>query len=297
MVADLARGADVVWRIRARHHGALRCDYPARRGEADLVYCSISASARAVPCAGGGLRPHRERDLGVMHLEQQRRTRPPSGTADGGRARCTHAFGVILRRPPAPRTHRSRRLPRRLMLSLWRPKTSHAERAQRGAAYPGPRPGMGVHAVGGRTLALQSVGAPISSRACLSAGAPTSATTRAFMTLTHAARTGPSSSHASRMADTFKTWTSVLSQRARIPARPLLSPEEGSRSPHLHARGAFTEVRTRRRQRAHQRVPFHVEAAARAGRPRPTAWRAHARRTRRGAGYADRAWRSCSRSA
>ncbi|MEX2148517.1 MAG: CoA transferase [Candidatus Rokuibacteriota bacterium] len=270
VVADLARHADVVVEnfvpgIMAR----FGCDYPALAGvKPDLVYCSISGFGQTGPMRGRPAFAHIVNAIsGVMHLEQQEAAAPAVGylqTADV--LAGTHAFGVILaallRRG---RTGAGAYLDVSMLEALVAAEDiSMPSVLNGGAEYPGPRPGMVVHAVGGRYLALQTVGAPdLFPRLAALLGPPdirhdarftTPDARRAHWPLLRARITG--------WLDTFKTVEDAVTalSAGRIPCAPVRSPEEVIADPHLQARGAFTDVAHPARGRVRiSAVPFHVD--------------------------------------
>jgi crotonobetainyl-CoA:carnitine CoA-transferase CaiB-like acyl-CoA transferase len=270
VVADLARGADVVVEnfvpgIMAR----FGCDYPALAAvKPDLVYCSISGFGQSGPMRGRPAFAHIVNAIsGVMHLEQQEADAPAVGylqTADV--LAGTHAFGVILaallRRG---RTGAGAYLDVSMLEALVAAEDiSMPSVLNGGAAYPGPRPGMVVHAVGGRYLAMQSVGAPdLFPRLAALLGAPDIRDDPRFATPDARRAHWPElRARITAWLDTFKTVDDAVAalSAGRIPCAPVRSPEEVIADPHLHARGAFTEVPHPARGSVRiSAVPFHVD--------------------------------------
>jgi CoA:oxalate CoA-transferase len=270
VVADLARGADVVVEnfvpgIMAR----FGCDYPALAAvKPDLVYCSISGFGQSGPMRGRPAFAHIVNAIsGVMHLEQQEAEAPAVGylqTADV--LAGTHAFGVILaallRRG---RTGAGAYLDVSMLEALVAAEDiSMPSVLNGGAAYPGPRPGMVVHAVGSRYLALQSVGAPdLFPRLAALLGSPDIRDDPRFTTPDARRAHWPElRARITAWLDTFKTVEDAVAalSAGRIPCAPVRSPEEVIADPHLHARGAFTEVTHPARGSVRiSAVPFHVD--------------------------------------
>src|SRR2546428_147464 len=166
VVLDLARAADVV--VENFLPGVvakLGCDYATLTAvRPDLVYCSISGFGQTGPLSLQPAFHHIVNAMsGVMHLEQQDDPAPRPG--------YLQAADVLAGPPPVGA----------ILAALWRRtrtgKGGHLDVSMleclvaaedinyggmlnAGAEYPGPRPGMVVHGIGGRHVAMQTVGAP-----------------------------------------------------------------------------------------------------------------------------------------
>ena len=127
-----------------------------------------------------------------------------------------------------------------------------------------PRIGMVVQAIGGRYIAMQSAGAPhLWSRLVALIGQPGLATDARFST--------PMARRANwhELLKILRGWLSGYDSvdeavktlaAARIPAVPMLSPEEVIEHPQLAARSAFPEIEHRGRGRVRVTgLPFHVD--------------------------------------
>jgi crotonobetainyl-CoA:carnitine CoA-transferase CaiB-like acyl-CoA transferase len=272
VVADLVRHADVVVEnfvpgIMAR----FGCDYAALTAvNPGLVYCSISGFGQTGPMRGRPAFAHIVNAIsGVMHLEQQESAAPGVGylqTADV--LAGTHAFGMILaallRRG---RTGSGAYLDVSMLEALVAAEDiSTPSVLNGGAEYPGPRPGMVVHEVGGRYLALQTVGAPdLFARLAALLGAPDIRDDARFATPEARREHWPQlRGRITAWLDTFKSVDDavVVLSAGRIPCAPVRSPAEVIADPHLNARGAFAEVA--HPARGHVRisaVPVHVDGA------------------------------------
>ena len=143
-----------------------------------------------------------------------------------------------------------------------------------------PRIGMVVHPIGGRYLAMQSAGAPhLWSRLVALIGHPELATDERFAT-PMARRTNwhDSAARSCATGSTASTaWTrpSQTLAAARIPAVPMLSPEEVIEHPQTgRARSHFRKSSTRPRPRTRDRAAVPCRRHARSPRParRPIAW-------------------------
>jgi crotonobetainyl-CoA:carnitine CoA-transferase CaiB-like acyl-CoA transferase len=123
---------------------------------------------------------------------------------------------------------------------------------------------MLVHAIGGRHVALQAVGAPhLVSRLLALIGRPELATDERFST--PAARRASWPVFAQILRDWLNGFDSVdqavaTLSGARIPSVPMLSPEEVVVHPQMAARSAFPEVAHPTRGTVHvTATPFHVD--------------------------------------
>jgi CoA:oxalate CoA-transferase len=115
-----------------------------------------------------------------------------------------------------------------------------------GPVLTGPRPGMIVHRIGKGHLAMQTVGAPqLWSRLLALLERPELAADPRFATPVARRQ------HWSELRDIIVQWLGRFATvdeavqtltRARIPAVPVLSPQEVVRHPHLQARNAFPTV-------------------------------------------------------
>ncbi len=194
----------------------------------DLVYCSISGF--------GQTGPWRERQAfahiinaasGMMHLDQGDLEAPRASNLQAADVLAgTHAFGAILaalRR--RDRTGQGAYLDVSMLEALVAADdVSYAAVLNGGETQGSPRPAMGVYAVGGRHLALQTGGAAaLWPRLQELLGRPELATDPRFATPDQRRRN-----------DALRT--------ARIPAAAVLRPDEVAVHPHLVARGAFPTV-------------------------------------------------------
>src|SRR3989442_1084716 len=166
VVLDLAHAADVV--VENFLPGVvakLGCDYATLTSvRRDLVYCSISGFGQTGPLS---LQPAFHHIInamsGVMHLEQQDDPAPRPGYLQAADVLAgTHAFGAILaalwRRT---RTGKGGHLDVSMLECLVAAEDiNYGGMLNASAEYPGPRPGMVVHGIGGRHVAMQTVGAP-----------------------------------------------------------------------------------------------------------------------------------------
>jgi len=251
-VRDLARKADVaVENFAPGVAQRLGIDYDSLAAvKPDLVYCSISGF--------GQTGPWRERPAfahiihaasGLMHLEQGDLEAPRSANLQAADVLAgTHAFGAILaalwRRQ---RTGQGARLDVSMLEALVAADdVSIAAGLNGGEKIGAPRPGMGVYEVGGRHLALQVVGSmDLWPRLLAMMERPEFAQDPRFATPVARRQHWPELRDlVGAWLQRFKTVEDALEalNAARIPAAPVLEPQEVITHPHLLARGAFPEV-------------------------------------------------------
>jgi len=283
VVLDLARIADVVVEnFVPGVVGRLGCDYATLSTvRPDLVYCSISGYGQTGPLRDGQAFAHIINAVsGLMHLEQSPDAAPRVGYLQAADVLAgTHAFGAIvaalLRRG---RTGRGAYLDVSMLEALVAAEDiTYGAVLNGGEAFPGPRPGMILHRLGGRWLALQTVGAPqLWVRLVATMGRPELADDPRFATPI-ARRT-----HWTDLQDIVRSWLDSFPsvdaavealQAARLPAAPVLKPVEVSTHPHLAARGFFPGVShpTRGTVRV-TGAPFHVDGDP-VGPGAPAPWR------------------------
>jgi crotonobetainyl-CoA:carnitine CoA-transferase CaiB-like acyl-CoA transferase len=272
VVFDLARMADVVVEnflpgVMAKHG----FDYAAVAAvRPDVVYCSISGYGQTGPLSGAPAFAHLIGAIsGLMHLEQQGDPAPRPGYLQAADVLAgTHAFGAILaalwRRA---RTGTGARLDVSMLEALVAAEDiSFGAVLNGGAEFPGPRPGMIVHAIGGRYLAVQTVGAPqLWARITGAMGRPDLVTDPRFATpparREHWAELLPI---VTGWLDGFATVEAAIEtlRGARVPCAPVRSPSEVADHPHLAARGAFPGIPHPTRGAVRVTAsPFHVDAA------------------------------------
>jgi CoA:oxalate CoA-transferase len=273
VITDLARVADVfVENFAPGVVEKLGLGYAAMAAvKPDLVYCSISGF--------GQTGPWRERQAfahtinaasGMMHLDQGDLAAPRASNLQAADVLAgTHAFGAILaalRR--RDRTGQGAYLDVSMLEALVAADdVSYAAVLNGGETQGSPRPAMGVYAVGDRHLALQTGGAAaLWPRLQEMLGRPDLATDPRFATPDQRRRNWPA------LRDIIGEWVGRFAtveealdalRAARIPAAPVLTPEEVAAHPHLAARGAFPTVPhpTRGPVRV-TAAPFHIDGRA-----------------------------------
>src|SRR4029453_9003271 len=165
-VLDLARAAHVVGEnFRPGVVPKLGCDYAALSAvNTGIVYCSISGFGQSGPLRLQPAFHHIVNAMsGIMYLEQQTDPAPRPGYLQAVDVLAgTHAFGAVLaalvRRL---RTGRGAYLDVSMLECLVGAEDiNYGGLLNAGNEYPGPRPGMVRHGIGGRHVAMQTVGAP-----------------------------------------------------------------------------------------------------------------------------------------
>ena len=252
VVHDLVRAADVVVEnfvpgVMARQG----CDYAALSElKPDLVYCSISGFGQSGPLRGMQAFAHIINAIsGMMALERAPDPHPRVTYLQAADVLAgTHAFGAILaallRRG---RTGQGAYLDVSMLECLVAAEdVTYGSILNGGPVSTGPRIGMVVHQVGEGFVATQTVGSPqlwprlleVLDRPEL-AGDPRFATPAARRENWSALRDIITEwlGRFAKVDDAVATLTA-----ARIPAVPVLSPEEVVDHPHLAARGAFPSV-------------------------------------------------------
>ena len=271
VIVDLARASDVV--VENFLPGVvakLGCDYTALSAvKPDLVYCSISGFGQSGPLRLQPAFHHIVNAMsGIMYLEQQTDPAPRPGYLQAADVLAgTHAFGAILaalfRRE---RTGRGAFLDVSMLECMVSAEDiNYGGMLNAGPEYPGPRPGMIVHGVGGRHVAMQTVGAPqLWPRLVAMMNRPDLAADPRFVTPA-ARRENWAVLHPiiCGWLDGFKTVEEAVTTltAARVPASAVLSPAEVKAHPHLAERQAFPEIEHPGRGKVRiTAVPFHVDS-------------------------------------
>jgi crotonobetainyl-CoA:carnitine CoA-transferase CaiB-like acyl-CoA transferase len=266
---DLVRTADVVVEnfspgVMARYG----LDYAALRAlRPDLVYCSISGFGQNGPMSSMQAYAHLINAIsGMMDLDRSGAPEPRVSylqTADV--LAGAHAFGAIcaalVRRG---RSGRGAYLDVSMLECLVAADdVTYASLLNGGPVQRQPRIGMVVHPIGGRYVAVQSAGAPhLWSRLTALIGRGL-ATDPRFATVMARRTNWPA------LLEILHEWLGSFDSvdqavatlsAARIPAVPMLSPEELVAHPHMALRCAFPEIEHPVRGRVRvTALPFHVD--------------------------------------
>ena len=252
VLLDLARRADVfVENFMPGVAAKLGCDYDAVRAvKPDIVYCSISGFGQTGPWR---LRPAFAHIInaisGLMYLEQGDEAAPRASNLQAADVlaathACSAILGALWRRA---RTGRGARLDVSLLEALVAADSiTYASVLNGGSEHGNPRPGLLVHRIGDRYLALQSVGAPrLWARLLAVMERPELAQDPRFLTSDLRRR------HGRDLRPIVDAWLArfrtvdealVVLAEARIPCAPVLSPAELIETPHMAAREFFPSV-------------------------------------------------------
>ncbi len=273
VVLDLARKADVLIEnfvpgVMARHgigYDAVAAANPS------IVYCSISGYGQTGPLRNRPAFAHLiNAASGGMDLDRQGAPEPRVAYLQSADALAgVHAFGLVLaavnRRQ---RTGQGAYLDVSMLQSLWGAEDIGIAAALNGGAITkGPRPGMIIHAIRGRPLAVQFIG-----------GGPTWDRLLAVM-----GRGGPAGAeqfstpmgrrnHWPELRKVICDWLDGFESievamkaltAARVPCAPVETMEDVLAHPHMAEREAFTTIPHQGRGEARvTSSPFHVDGAA-----------------------------------
>jgi crotonobetainyl-CoA:carnitine CoA-transferase CaiB-like acyl-CoA transferase len=271
VLLDLARHADVfVENFAPGVVARLGCDHEAVRAvRSDIVYCSISGFGQTGPWR---LRPAFAHIInavsGLMYLEQGDEPAPRASNLQAADVlaathACSAILAALLRRT---RTGRGAFLDVSMLEALvGADSITFASVLNGGEEHGNPRPGLLVYEIGGRYLALQSVGAPrLWSRLLTVMGQPELAHDPRFSSSAfrrknaHPLRQIVGEWVTSRFASVEEA-LAVLTE-ARIPCAPVLRPDQLIAEPHLAVRGFFPSVA--HPTRGNVRItasPYHID--------------------------------------
>lgn len=272
VVIDLVRTADVVIEnfspgVMARY-GLDAATLRALRPE--LVYCSISGFGQTGPLSSMQAYAHLINAIsGMMDLDRGDEPNPRVAYLQAADVLAgAHAFGAIcaalVRRG---RSGRGAYLDVSMLECLVAADDiTYGALLNGGTVQRQPRIGMVVHQIGGRYLALQNGGAPhLWSRLASLIGRPGLETDARFATPMARRTNWPALLQILRdWLDGFDSVDAAVETlaRGRIPAAPMLSPEEVVAHPQMAARSAFPEIEHQGRGSVRvTALPFHVDGA------------------------------------
>jgi crotonobetainyl-CoA:carnitine CoA-transferase CaiB-like acyl-CoA transferase len=253
LLLDLARHADVfVENFAPGVVARLGCDHEAVRAvRPDIVYCSISGFGQTGPWRHRPAFAHIINAIsGLMYLEQGDEPAPRASNLQAADVlAATHASSAILaallRRA---RTGRGAYLDVSMLEALvGADSVTFASVLNGGGEHGNPRPGLLVYEIGGRHLALQSVGAPrLWSRLLTVMGQPGLAHDPRFASSDLRRRNARPLRQiiGEWVASRFESVEEALTvlHDARIPCAPVLRPQELIAERHLAVRGFFPSV-------------------------------------------------------
>jgi CoA:oxalate CoA-transferase len=270
VVLDLVRQADVV--VENFSPGVMkRYGFDAetlRATRPELVYCSISGFGQNGPLSSMQAYAHLINAIsGMMDLERGGELEPRASNLQAADVLAgTQAFGAIcaalLRRA---RTGEGATLDVSMLECLISADDiSFNTLLNGGQAERRPRVGMVVHRVGERHVAMQTVGAPhLWSRLVEMIGKPELATDPRFATVQSRRQ------HWDELLGIYREWLGGFESAekalevlaaARVPAVPMLAPEEVIEHPQLMSRQAFPDVEHPASGRVRvTATPFHVD--------------------------------------
>lgn len=269
---DLARAADVLVEnfvpgVMARHgldYGAVSAVNPA------IVYCSISGYGQNGPLRDRPAFAHLiNAASGAMDLDRQGDPEPRVAYLQSADALAgVHAFGLVL--AAVLRRQRSGQgacLDVSMLQSLWGAEDIGIAAALNGGdLIKGPRPGMIIHAIGGRQLAVQFIGGgPTWERLLAAMGAASPASAARFATSEGRREHWPELRKLiCGWLDRFESVEGAVAAltAARVPCAPVQSMEEAIAHPHMAERQAFSSVPHPARGEVRvTSAPFHVDGA------------------------------------
>lgn len=252
VLLDLARKAQVLVEnfvpgVMARH--GLDCDAVAAVNPS-IVYCSISGYGQTGPLRDRPAFAHLiNAASGAMDLDRQGAPEPRVAYLQSADALAgVHAFGLVLaavlRRQ---KTGEGANLDVSMLQSLWGAEDiSIAAAINGGETLKGPRPGMIIHGVGGRQLAMQFIGGGTTwDRVLAVMGAESGIGDARFATAEGRREHWP---ELRRMIcdwlDRFASVDEAIEAlgAARIPCAPVRTMEEAMSHPHMEVRGAFSDI-------------------------------------------------------
>jgi crotonobetainyl-CoA:carnitine CoA-transferase CaiB-like acyl-CoA transferase len=252
VVLELARHADVfIENFAPGVVGRLGCDYPAVRAvKPDIVYCSISGFGQTGPWRHRPAFAHTINAIsGLMYLDQGDEASPRASNLQAADVlAAVHAaaaiVGALFRRY---RTKQGAQLDISMLEALiGADSVTYPSVLNGGKEHGNPRPGMMVHKIGDRYVAMQTAGGTeiwkrlvaLMQRPELAAD-PRFATTEARIRNWRTLR-----AELSRWLDGYASVEAALAamEEARIPCAPVLLPAEVIASPHLAERAFFPSV-------------------------------------------------------
>jgi len=253
VVLDLARQADVfIENFAPGVVARLGCDYPAIQSvKPDIVYCSISGYGQTGPWRNRPAFAHTTNAIsGLMYLEQGDEANPRASNLQAADVLAaihasTAIVGALFRRY---RTKQGAFLDVSMLEALIAADSVTFPSVLNGGNEHGnPRPGMLVHKIGDRYLALQTAGGTaIWNRLLALMQRPELAKDTRFATTEARGQNGRALRDViGQWLDGYANVDAALAalEQARIPCAPVLLPAEVIASAHLAERAFFPSVR------------------------------------------------------
>lgn len=273
VVLDLARKADVLIEnfvpgVMARHG----LDYAAVSGaNPAIVYCSISGYGQTGPLRNRPAFAHLiNAASGAMDLDRQGEPEPRVAYLQSADALAgVHAFGLVLaavHRRQA--TGQGAHLDVSMLQSLWGAEDIGIAAALNGGEFnKGPRPGMVIHTIKGRQIAVQFIGGgPTWDRLLATMGADSPIGAARFATPEGRREHWPELRGLICVwLDRFESVDAAVEalSAVRVPCAPVRTMEEVIDHPHMAERQAFSTIPHAARGEVRvTSAPFHVDGAA-----------------------------------
>ncbi len=273
VVLDLARKADVLVEnfvpgVMGRHgfdYATVAAVNPA------IVYCSISGYGQTGPLRNRPAFAHLiNAASGAMDIDRQGAPEPRVAYMQSADALAgVHAFGLILAAiNRTQRTGQGAYLDVTMLQSLWAAEDIGIAAALNGGEFTkAPRPGMIIHAIHGRHLAVQFIGGGTTWDRLLAAMGPASPAADGRFAAPQARRDRWPELRAIICAwlDGFESVEAAMTAlaAAKVPCAPVAAIEDVLAHPHMQEREAFSEIPHAGRGSVRvTSAPFHIDGEA-----------------------------------
>ncbi|MCX7273476.1 MAG: CaiB/BaiF CoA-transferase family protein [Burkholderiales bacterium] len=252
VLLDLARRADVfIENFAPGVVSKLGCDYDAVRAvRPDIVYCSISGYGQTGPWRNRPAFAHTTNAIsGMMHLEQGHEPKPRASNLQAADVlaatqACAAIVAALFRRF---RTQQGAYIDVSMLETLvGADSVTFPSVLNGGKEHGNPRPGMLVHGIGGRYLAMQIVGGTeLWPRMVELMERPELRQDPRFVSATDRVQHWPALAELiGQWLDRFPSVDTALAalEKARVPCAPVLTPAEVIASDHLAQRAFFPSL-------------------------------------------------------
>ncbi len=273
VVLDLARKSDVLIEnfvpgVMARHG----LDYAAvARAKPSIVYCSISGYGQTGPLRDRPAFAHLiNAASGAMDLDRQGSPDPRVAYLQSADSLAgVHAFGLVLAAVMRQRsTGQGAYLDVSMLQSLWGAEDIGIAAALNGGEFTkAPRPGMIIHAIKGRQLAVQFIGGGTTWDRLLAAMGPDTPAREERFSRPQGRRDhwGELLPIICKWLDTFESIEAAMTALtvAKVPHAPVAAIEDVLAHPHMAEREAFSTIPHAGRGSARvTSSPYHVDREA-----------------------------------